>query len=154
MTMLRLALIASVTATMAAAPPAQKTTAQKRPTRPDFSGTWVLDAQASGIQAAGPLAAPLTVTQTRDRLVVERGGSDGGRITLTYHLDGTPSTNQYAVAAGRVVELKSTTKWVGDALEITTPRGVGEPVVERWSRDDKALTIQVGPQKRIYRRKT
>ena len=153
MKMLRVALISLSAATMAAAPVAQKTP-QKRAARPDFSGTWSLDAKASGIQATGGLAAPLKVSQTRDRLVVERGASDGGTIRLTYRLDGTPSTNQYAIGAGRIVELKSTTRWVGEALEITTPRGVGEPVVETWSITDNVLTIQVAAQKRIYRKKT
>jgi hypothetical protein len=151
MKMLRVALIAAAAATMATVPLSQKS-AQKRAARPVFSGTWTLDAQASGIQATGGLAAPLKVTHTRDRLVVERGASDGGTITLTYRLDGTSSTNQYTVGAGRMLELKSTTKWVGDALEITTPRGVGDPVVEAWSIKDNVLTIQVGAQKRIYKR--
>jgi hypothetical protein len=126
--------------------------AQKPGAKPDFSGTWTLDAQASGMQPGSPAAAPLVVKHTPDRLVVERKASDGSTTTLTYRLDGTPSTNEVIMAAGVKTELKSVAKWEGNAVTISTSRGVGNPVVETWAMKEGALTIQAGPQKRVYRR--
>jgi hypothetical protein len=48
--------------------------------------------------------------------------------------------------------MKSLARWEGRALTITTPRGAGEPVVERWSLADGVLTIEIGTQKRVYRK--
>jgi hypothetical protein len=153
MKMLQAAVIA-VAVLMSGVPALAQKPAKKAAERPDFSGTWTLDADASGMQATGTLAAPLVVTHTPGKLVVERKGADGQPMTFTYRTDGSFSANQYTTASGHVVELKSMAKWDGQSLTITTPRGVGQPVVEAWSLKDNVLTIQVGTQTRIYKKKS
>ena len=68
--------------------------------KPDFSGTWTLDPEASGMAAAGGGGGgggrgggalgngPATVKQTADALTIERTMGDN-KVTLTYKLDGT-----------------------------------------------------------------
>ncbi len=73
--------------------------------KPDFSGTWTLDPEASGMAApaggggggggrgGGALGnGPATVKQTADTLTIERTMGDN-KVTLTYKLDGSESKN-------------------------------------------------------------
>ncbi|MEO8076793.1 MAG: hypothetical protein ABI818_10715 [Acidobacteriota bacterium] len=131
--------------------------------KPDFSGTWTIDAEASGM-AAPPAGAPaggggggrggggpLTVKQTATELTVERGGRNGGApVATVYKLDGTPSTVQMGQNEG-----SATAKWDGSKLVITTKAGDNE-TVQTWSVAGTALTIEStggrGPQKRVYKK--
>ncbi|MEP6916954.1 MAG: hypothetical protein ABJC89_14975 [Acidobacteriota bacterium] len=138
--------------------------------KPDFSGTWTIDADASGMAAppaggAPPAGAPggggggggrggggpMTVKQTATELTVERAGRNGGApVATVYKLDGTPSTVQMGQNEG-----SATTKWDGSKLVITTKAGDNE-TVQTWSVAGTALTIEStggrGPQKRVYKK--
>jgi hypothetical protein len=137
--------------------------------KPDFSGTWTLDAEASGMAAppagGAPGGAPggggggggrggggpMTVKQTATELSVERAGRGGGAaVTTVYKLDGTPSTVQMGQAEGT-----ATAKWDGTKLVITTKAGDNE-TVQTWSVSGSTLTVEStggrGPQKRVYKK--
>ncbi len=129
----------------------------------DFTGTWELDQDASafpdfgggrggrrggfGGRGGGPaMGAGLTliITQTDSRLTVEQQ-SDRGSRTLTYHLDGTESTN-----SGPRGEQTTTSQWDGESLvsegtmEMSTPRGdFSMEFVERRTLSDDGQTMTV-----------
>ena len=109
---------------------------------PDFSGTWLLDADASdspqggrfgggrggaggrgGMGMRGGVAATVIITQTETELAMEQQ-MGGQRRTITYRLDGSESTN-----AGPRGDTTTTTRWDGAALvtegaqQLSTPRG-------------------------------
>ena len=133
----------------------------------DFSGTWTLDADASqmgggggGGGRGGMMAGPITVKQTGDTLTVERTVMDN-KVTTTYKLDGTESTNQMMGRGGQTMEAKSVAKWDGSKLVITTKREMGGNTVETtetWSLANGVLTIDStggrGPSKRVYKKTT
>ena len=130
--------------------------------KPDFSGTWQLDPEASGMagQMAGGgggrgMAGPMTVKQTADTLTVETQGRAGAQ-TRTYKLDGTESTNTMQMQ-GNTMEAKSTAKWDGNKLVITTKMGDSE-TTQTWSLAGGVLTIEGtggrGPSKRVYKKTT
>jgi hypothetical protein len=143
-------------AAMATAAFAQKT---------DFSGSWTLDADASqmgggGGGGRGMMSGPLTVKQTGDTLTIERTFGDN-KMTSTYKLDGTESTNSMMGRGGQSVEAKSIAKWDGSKLVINTKREMGGNVVETtetWSLANGMLTIEStggrGPSKRVYKKTT
>lgn len=133
--------------------------------KPDFSGTWTLDPEASGMAAGagagaggdrrgrGGMAGPMTVKQTADTLTVERG--EGERKTvLTYKLDGTESVNKRAMGPAQI-ESTSVARWDGNKLTITTKtagrRGNVMESTETWTLDGTSLTIQRGAgSKQVY----
>jgi hypothetical protein len=131
----------------------------------DFSGTWTLDPAASemgggGGGRGGMMAGPLTIKQTGDTLTLERTFNDN-KITTTYKLDGTESTNTMMGRGGQSVEAKSIAKWDGNKLVINTKREMGGNVVETtetWSLAGDALTIEStggrGAGKRVYKKTT
>lgn len=129
--------------------------------KPDFSGTWTLDAAASDMGGGGGRgmgAAPMTVKQTGDTLTIERTFNDN-KIVTTYKLDGTESTNQMMGRGGQTVEAKSVAKWDGSKLVVTTKREMGGNVVETtetWTVNGSTLTIEStggrGPSKRVYKK--
>ncbi len=136
--------------------------------KPDFSGTWTLDAEASGIQPGGGgggrggggrggLGQGATIKQTGDTLTVERTFGEN-KITSTYKLDGTESKNQMMGRGGQQMEAVSTAKWDGDKLVITTKVGENENT-QTWSLAGTVLTIestgaQGTTQKRVYKKTT
>jgi hypothetical protein len=140
--------------------------------KPDFSGTWTMDPEASGMQAGGGarggrgMAGPMTVKMTADTLTVERTAGQGAAVTMTYKLDGTESVNKQTMGRGenaREVEAKSTAKWDGTKLVISTQRpGMGGEMMtstETWSMEGGNLVIEgTGgrgggtPQKRVYKK--
>ena len=128
--------------------------------KPDFSGTWTLDAAASGIEAGGGgrggLGQGATVKQTADTLTVERTFGEN-KITSTYKLDGTESKNTIMARGGQQTEAVSTAKWDGAKLTITTKFGENENT-QVWSLAGDVLTIEStggrGPQKRVYKKTT
>ena len=91
--------------------------------KPDFSGTWTLDAEASGVPAGGGGGGggrgggalgngPATVKQTADALTIERTMGDN-KVTMTYKLDGTESKNTMMGRGGTPMESVSTAKFDG-----------------------------------------
>ena len=146
--------------------------------KPDFSGTWTLDPEASGMQAGAGggggggrqgggrgMAGPMTVKVAGDTLTVERTGMGGNKTTTTYKLDGTESVNKQTMGRGenaREVELKSTAKWDGSKLVISTQRpGQGGEMMtstQTWSIEGGNLVIETtggrGGGKQVYKKTT
>jgi hypothetical protein len=131
--------------------------------KPDFSGTWTLDAAASGIEGGGGggrggrgggLGQGATVKQTADTLTVERTFGEN-KITTTYKLDGTESKNSMMGRGGEQMEAVSTAKWDGAKLTITTKVGENENT-QVWSLAGDVLTVETtnarGTQKRVYKK--
>jgi hypothetical protein len=144
--------------------------------KPDFSGTWTLDPEASGMAAApgggapggggggggrgmggGALGNGATVKQTGDTLTIERTMGDQ-KVTTTYKLDGTESKNTMTTGRG-TFESTSTAKWDGNTLIITTKQDMGNGPVEttqRWTVSGSTLTVEStnarGTQKRVYKK--
>lgn len=130
--------------------------------KPDFSGNWKLDEQASdlgGRGGRGMMGTPMTVKHSGDTLTIERTLNDN-KITQTYKLDGSESTNQMMGRGGQTVDAKSVAKWDGSKLVITTKREMGGNVIETtetWTVDGSTLTIEGtggrgGQTKRVYRK--
>jgi hypothetical protein len=122
---------------------------------PDFSGSWTIDTAAMPAPAAGGgggrgggrggmMGGPMVVKQTADMLTIERTMGEN-KVTTTYKLDGTESENKMMGRGGEVVT-KSTAKWDGGKLTITTkqaaPDGTERVSTETWSLDGGALTIE------------
>ena len=125
--------------------------------KPDFSGSWTIDAEASGMAAGGRgPAGPMVVKQTADTLTTEATRGEN-KVTMTYKLDGTESTNTGMGRGGAPTESKSTVKWDGAKLVITTKAGENEST-QTWSIDGGNLVIEGtggrGPTKRIYKKTT
>ena len=140
--------------------------------KPDFSGTWTLDPEASGMAAGGGQGGgggrgggalgngPATVKQTADTLTIERTMGEN-KVTLTYKLDGTESKNTMMGRGGNPVESTSTAKFDGGTLTITTKQDMGNGPMEstqKWSLAGSVLTVEStnarGTQKRVYKKTT
>jgi len=140
--------------------------------KPDFSGNWTLDAEASGTAGApgggAPggggggrgMMGPMTVKQTGDTLVIERT-MGGNAMTSTYKLDGTESKNTMMGRGGTPMESVSVAKWDGSKLTITSKTDMGGQTMEStqtWSLAGNVLTIESnsarGAQKRVYKKTT
>ena len=126
--------------------------------KPDFSGTWTLDPEASGMPAAGGGGAPgggggapgagggggrggggrggilgmgpTTVKQSATELTIETTGQDGAKQTRTYKLDGTESKNSVMGRGGQPMESVSTAKFDGSKLTIVTKQQMGDQAFE------------------------
>jgi hypothetical protein len=134
--------------------------------KPDFSGSWTLDPEASGMGAPGAggagggrmggMAGPMIVKQTADTLTTETTRGEN-KVTMTYKLDGTESTNTMMGRGGATMETKSTAKWDGTKLVITTKTEQGEST-QTWSLAGANLVIEGtggrGPSKRVYKKTT
>ena len=140
----------------------------------DFSGTWTLDPEASGMQAGAGggrqgggrgMMGPMTVKVSGNTMTVERAGMGGNTMTTTYKLDGTEAVNKQTMGRGenaREVETKSTAKWDGAKLVISTQRpGQGGEMMtttETWSLEGGNLVIEStggrGGGKRVYKKTT
>jgi hypothetical protein len=139
--------------------------------KPDFSGSWTIDPEATGTTGApggAPggggggrgMMGPMTVKQTADALVIERT-MGGNAVTTTYKLDGTESKNTMMGRGGTPVESVSVAKWDGNKLTITSKQDMGGQTVEStqtWSLTGNELTIEStnprGTQKRVYKKTT
>ena len=137
--------------------------------KPDFSGTWTLDPEASGMPAGGGGGGrgggalgngPATVKQTAATLTIERTMGEN-KVTLTYKLDGTESKNTMMGRGGTPTESVSVAKWDGGKLTITTKQDMGGQMVEstqNWSLSGNVLTVEStnarGTQKRVYKKTT
>ena len=126
--------------------------------KPDFSGTWTLDPEASGAPAGGGGGGgqrggggAMTVKQTADTLSIERQGRNGA-TTQTYKLDGSETDIQMGQMTA-----KASAKWSGDKLVITTKTEQGENT-QTWSLAGGVLTIERtggrGPSKQVYKKGT
>jgi len=136
----------------------------------DFSGTWTLDAEASGAPAGGGgggggrgggrggLGQGGSVKQTATDLTVERTVGEN-KVTATYKLDGSESKNSMMGRGGAAVESVSTAKWDGPALVITTKADMGngpQETTQKWTLAGSVLTIETtnarGTQKMVYKK--
>ena len=146
----------------------------------DFSGTWALDAEASGAPAGGAPAGGApggggggggrgggrggglgqggTVKQTATELTVERTMGEN-KVTSTYKLDGTESKNSMMGRGGAAVEAVSVAKWEGPALVIVTKTDMGngpQESTQKWTLAGSVLTIETtnarGTQKMVYKK--
>jgi hypothetical protein len=135
----------------------------------DFSGTWTLDAEASGAPAGGGggggrgggrggLGQGGTVKQTATELTVERMMGDN-KVVATYKLDGTESKNSMMGRGGAAVESVSTAKWDGPSLVITSKMDMGngpQESTQKWTVNGSVLTIETtnarGTQKMVYKK--
>jgi hypothetical protein len=123
--------------------------------KPDFSGTWTLDAEASGMQGGGGggrgMGGPMTIKQTATELSIERQGRNGP-TTQTYKLDGSETE----ITMGQMTA-KASAKWDGSKLVITTKTDMGENTAT-YSLDNGNLVIEStggrGPGKRVYKKTT
>jgi hypothetical protein len=95
--------------------------------KPDFTGTWTMDAaksdpapQGRGGGGGGGGGGTLTIKQTGTELTVTSQGRQGPQ-TMTYKLDGSPSSNE-VMGRGGAQTVKSTAKWDGSSLVIETTR--------------------------------
>jgi hypothetical protein len=126
--------------------------------KPDFSGTWTLDPEASGAPAGGGGGGmrggggPMTVKQTADTLSVERQGRGGNAMTTVYKLDGSEQEVKMGENTAKV-----SAKWDGNKIVITTKSERGENT-QTWSLAGGVLTIEgtggQGPIKRVYKKST
>jgi hypothetical protein len=139
----------------------------------DFSGTWTLDAEASGAPAGGApggggggggrgggrggLGPGGMVKQTATELTVERQVGEN-KVTATYKLDGTESKNS-VMGRGGAVEAVSVAKWEGPALVIVTKSDMGngpQESTQKWTLAGSVLTIETtnarGTQKMVYKK--
>jgi hypothetical protein len=138
--------------------------------KPDFSGTWTLDAEASGMAAppagggggrgggGGALGQGGTIKQTADALTIERTMGEN-KVVLTYKLDGTESKNTMMGRGGTPMESVSTAKFDGPKLTIVSKQDMGGQMVEStsvWTVSGSTLTIEStnarGTQKRVYKK--
>ena len=145
----------------------------------DFSGTWTLDAEASGAPAGGAPAGGAPggggggggrgggrgglgqggmVKQTATDLTVERQMGEN-KVTATYKLDGTESKNSMMGRGGAPVESVSVAKWEGPALVIVTKTDMGngpQESTQKWTLAGSVLTIETtnarGTQKMVYKK--
>jgi hypothetical protein len=121
--------------------------------KPNFSGEWKLDASKSEF---GPMPAPSKRTDKiahadpNLKVTTTQTGQNGeATVELKYMTDGSETTNEL-----RGAPMKSTSKWDGDTLLITTKasfQGNEITLADKWnvSEDGKFLTISrhiVSPQ--------
>ena len=123
--------------------------------KPNFAGTWTIDAEKTA--AANPAPAgggggggragggggggrggggPITIKQDGTTLSIERQGPNGPQVS-TYNLDGKPGKMTQGQA-----EIAYTAKVVGSTIEIETTRDMGgQPVVSKqvWSMEGDYL---------------
>jgi hypothetical protein len=112
--------------------------------RPNFSGTWKMNAAKSSF---GQLPRPLEYERHIDhkepviQMTVRQAGPTGEQsVEAMLRTDGQATTNKY-----RTGEAKTTAEWAGRELELTTTRSMegGDAVTrETWSlsEDGKTLT--------------
>jgi hypothetical protein len=142
--------------------------------KPDFSGTWTLDPEASqmgapgggggGRQGAagrggGMMGGPMTVKHTGDTLVVERMQGEN-KVAMTYKLDGSQSKNTVA-GRGGTQEQVSVAKWDGNKVVITRTQQMADQsveITETWAMEGGNLTIartgggRGGATKQVYKK--
>ena len=95
---------------------------------PNFSGRWKLDTAKSAELARGATGSNVgvifgdecVITQTAEAVTIDIVAG-GLKAQVTYRLDGQPSINRSPGPPGQAdIPIVSTTRWVGEALHITT----------------------------------
>jgi len=126
--------------------------------KPDFSGTWTMDAAKSDPAPqgrGGGGGGSQTIKQTATELSVQTEGRQGPQ-TMVYKLDGSASTNK-VMGRGGEQEVKSTAKWDGSSLVIETTRdfnGTSITTKEMRKMDGASMVVETsvntpqGEQKR------
>lgn len=139
--------------------------------KPDFSGTWTPDAAAAPAPPAGGggggggmrggMGGPMTIKQDATTLTITRTMGEN-QVVQTYKLDGTESENKMMGRGGEVVT-KSTAKWDGSKLVITTQRpgqdGAMMTQSQTYSLEGGSLVIESpgrdgAVQKRVFKKTT
>jgi hypothetical protein len=120
--------------------------------KPDFSGSWTLDASRSdapvgrggrGGGAAGPVT--LTIKQTAAELTIETRRADQSQ-TATYKLDGSENKNE-VMGRGGAQTVVSKAHWDGAKLVIDAVRevqgfAIATKEVRSLSADAKEMTVE------------
>lgn len=115
--------------------------------KPDFSGTWTPDAPPAGTEGGRGrgMMGPMTIKQTADTLTIERTMGEN-KVTQTYKLDGTETENKMTGRGGAEMVSKSTAKWDGSKLVITTKQagqdGTERTQTQTWSLEAGNLVIE------------
>jgi hypothetical protein len=123
--------------------------------KPDFSGTWTMDASKSDPApqgrggGGGGGGGSVTIKQTATDLAITSEGR-GGPQTMTYKLDGSESTNQ-VMGRGGAQEVKSKAKWDGSSLVIDTTRdfqgmSITTHEVRKLDAGGKEMTVEMTTQ--------
>lgn len=121
--------------------------------RPDLSGNWALDWQASGLKGPDTRDTGLVLKQSADELTADPNHGPGA--VMTFNLDGTPSTNKLPLGV-----VTSVAKWEGDKLLITSTVSVTgekpEIITETYALEGEKLvsvgTLKGTTMRRVYTR--
>lgn len=115
--------------------------------KPDFSGTWTPEAAAAGTTGGGGQrggGGPMTVKQDATTLTIERSMGDN-KVSTVYKLDGTETVAKQQGRGGEV-EVKTSAKWDGNKLVLSTtrPGQDGAPMVQSqtWSLEGGNLVVE------------
>ena len=114
--------------------------------KPDFSGTWTPEAAATGGGGGGQrgMAGPMTVKQDATSLTIERSMGDN-KVSTVYKLDGSETVAKQQGRGGEV-EVKTSAKWDGNKLVLTTtrPGQDGAPMAQSqtWSLEGGNLVVE------------
>jgi hypothetical protein len=126
-------------------------------TRPDFSGVWVdipkshsRPYQSEGVPSPQPWSSPITIVQNSAAITVayRSGARSHAAVLLSYHLDGTETTNTYG---GTAPQWTARVHWEGQTLVLISNLGVPGNVssgIKRYERRDElvlesATTLQL-----------
>ena len=129
--------------------------------KPDFSGTWTMDAAKSdpapqGRGGGGGGGGTQTVKQTAAELSVQTEGRQGPQ-TMVYKLDGSKSSNK-VMGRGGEQTVESTAKWDGSSIVIETTReiqGMSITTKEVRKMDGAAMVVETAtntPQGEVKRK--
>lgn len=112
--------------------------------RPDFSGTWTLDAEKSVMGrmggGRGGGMAEVTITIAGPTMTVVRQGMNGP-VSIVYKLDGAESKNMQ-MARGGSAEAVYTSRWDGAKLVTTIAGGMGTATETRWLEPDGTMVVE------------
>jgi len=121
--------------------------------KPDFSGTWTLDPEASNMGGApggggggggrGMMTGPITIKVAGDVLTIDRMQGEA-KVTTTLNLAGQPTENQMAGRQGAAIAAKYVSKWDGAKLVTTiTSEGPNGPITRTETRWLEGSTLVV-----------
>jgi hypothetical protein len=115
--------------------------------KPDFSGTWTLDPEASNVGGGGGgrgmMMGPITIKVAGDVLTIERMQGEA-KVVTTLNLAGQPTENQMAGRQGATTTGKYVSKWDGPKLVTTiTSEGPNGPQTRTESRWLEGATLVV-----------
>lgn len=121
--------------------------------KPNFAGTWTLDAEKSvmpqgrgggqgGGRQGGMGAAPVTIAVDGQKMSVSRTmGQSGNTMTTVYMLDGAESKNmQMGRGGGSEAVYKS--RWDGAKLVTTITGVMGTSTETRWLEADGTMVVE------------